>query len=94
MRSCAARIPYRIPSDDELGERLGEVLAVLYLMFNEGYLTSGGDVPTRRDLAEDAAWLTALVARGLSGEPEPLGLLALIRQSGWATSATTARSVG
>jgi predicted RNA polymerase sigma factor len=40
----AARIPYRIPSDDELGERLREVLAVLYLMFNEGYLASGGEV--------------------------------------------------
>jgi len=75
----AARIPYRIPSEDELDERLSEVLAVLYLMFNEGYLASGGEVPTRRDLAEDAAWLTALVARGLSGEPEPLGLLALMR---------------
>jgi predicted RNA polymerase sigma factor len=75
----AARIPYRIPSDDEMGERLSEVLAVLYLMFNEGYLASGGEVPIRRDLAEDAAWLTTLVARGLSGEPEPLGLLALIR---------------
>jgi RNA polymerase sigma factor (sigma-70 family) len=75
----AARIPYRIPSDDELGERLSEVLAVLYLMFNEGYLASGGEVPTRRGLAEDAAWLTALVAQGFSGEPEPLGLLALMR---------------
>jgi RNA polymerase sigma-70 factor (ECF subfamily) len=75
----AANIPYRMPPDDELGERLGEVLAVLYLMFNEGYLTSGGDQPTRRDLAEDAAWLTELVARGLPSEPEPLGLLALMR---------------
>jgi len=75
----AARIPYCIPSDDELGERLSEVLAVLYLMFNEGYLASSGATPTRRDLAEDAAWLTALVAWGLSGEPEPLGLLALMR---------------
>jgi predicted RNA polymerase sigma factor len=75
----AANIPYRMPSDDELGERLGEVLVVLYLMFNEGYLASGGGVPTRRDLAEDAAWLTALVARLLPEEPEPLGLLALMR---------------
>src|SRR5260221_7759265 len=75
----AARIPYCIPSDDKLGERLSEVLAVLYLMFNEGYLASSGATPTRRDLAEDAAWLTALVAWGLSGEPEPLGLLALMR---------------
>jgi RNA polymerase sigma-70 factor (ECF subfamily) len=75
----AANIPYRMPSDDQLGERLGEVLAVLYLMFNEGYLSSGGAAPTRRDLAEDAAWLTALVTRFLPGEPEPLGLLALMR---------------
>lgn len=74
----AANIPYRMPGEDELGERLGEVLAVLYLMFNEGYLTSGGEAPTRRDLAEDAAWLTALVTRFLPGEPEPLGLLALM----------------
>jgi predicted RNA polymerase sigma factor len=75
----AANIPYRIPGDDELDERLGEVLAVLYLMYNEGYLASGGAAPTRRDLAEDAAWLAALVARLLPGEPEPLGLLALMR---------------
>src|SRR5258708_2186468 len=75
----AAHIPYRMPSDDEMGERLREVLAVLYLMFNEGYLASSGATPTRRDLAEDAAWLTALVARHMPGEPEPLGLLGLIR---------------
>jgi RNA polymerase sigma factor (sigma-70 family) len=75
----AAHIPYRMPSDDEMGERLREVLAVLYLMFNEGYLASSGATPTRRDLAEDAAWLTALVARHMPEEPEPLGLLALMR---------------
>jgi RNA polymerase sigma-70 factor (ECF subfamily) len=74
-----AGIPYRIPRDEELDERLGEVLAVLYLMFNEGYLTSGGNVPSRRDLAEDAAWLTTYVMRLYPGEPEPLGLLALMR---------------
>jgi RNA polymerase sigma factor (sigma-70 family) len=75
----AAAIPYRMPDDDEMGERLGEVLAVLYLMFNEGYLASSGTTPTRRDLAEDAAWLTALVARHMPGEPESPGLLALMR---------------
>jgi predicted RNA polymerase sigma factor len=75
----AAAIPYRMPDDDEMGERLGEVLAVLYLMFNEGYLASSGTTSTRRDLAEDAAWLTALVARHMPGEPESLGLLALTR---------------
>jgi RNA polymerase sigma-70 factor (ECF subfamily) len=74
-----AGIPYRLPSEDELDERLGEVLAVLYLMFNEGYLASSGPVPMRRDLAEDAAWLAALLVRLLPGEPEPLGLLALMK---------------
>jgi predicted RNA polymerase sigma factor len=75
----AAHIPYRMPTDDDMGERLREVLAVLYLMFTEGYLASSGSAPTRRDLAEDAAWLAALVTRHLFGEPEPLGLLALMR---------------
>jgi predicted RNA polymerase sigma factor len=75
----AAHIPYRMPTDDELDQRLSEVLAVLYLMFNEGYLASSGATPARRDLAEDAAWLAALLVRLLPGEPEPLGLLALMR---------------
>jgi predicted RNA polymerase sigma factor len=75
----AAHIPYRIPTDDEIGERLREVLAVLYLMFNEGYLVSSGAAPSRRDLAEDATWLTELVVRRLTREPEPLGLLGLMR---------------
>lgn len=73
-----AGIPYRIPRDEELDERLNEVLAVLYLMFNEGYLTSGGSAPSRRDLAEDAAWLTAYLTRLYPAESEPLGLLALM----------------
>jgi RNA polymerase sigma-70 factor (ECF subfamily) len=75
----AARIPYRMPTDDDLIERLREVLAVLYLMFTEGYLSSSGKALSQRDLAEDAAWLTALVVAHLPGEPEPLGLLALMR---------------
>ncbi|HLZ62053.1 MAG TPA: DUF6596 domain-containing protein [Ktedonosporobacter sp.] len=75
----AAHIPYRMPTDEDMDERLREVLAVLYLMFNEGYLASSGAAATRRDLAEDAAWLTTLVTRHLSGEPEPIGLLALMR---------------
>lgn len=61
----AANIPYRMPPDDELEERLGEVLAVLYLMFNEGYLTSGGTTPTRRDLDEDAARVAGRFSRSL-----------------------------
>jgi RNA polymerase sigma factor (sigma-70 family) len=75
----AAHIPYRMPTGDGLDQRLSEVLAVLYLMFNEGYLASSGATPARRDLAEDAAWLAALLVRLLPGEPEPLGLLALMR---------------
>jgi RNA polymerase sigma factor (sigma-70 family) len=74
-----AGIPYRVPAADELDERLSEVLAVLYLMFNEGYLASSGPGPTRREIAEDATWLADLVVRLLPGEPEPLGLLALMR---------------
>jgi len=55
------------------------VLTVLYLMFNEGYLTSSGSIPARRDLAEDAAWLCAFLSRLYPREPEVLGLLALMR---------------
>jgi RNA polymerase sigma factor (sigma-70 family) len=74
-----ARIPYRVPADDELGERLAGVLAVIYLMFNEGYLSSAGELPHRRDLTDDAEWLAGLLARLMPAEPEVLGLLALIR---------------
>ena len=76
---ASAGIPYRVPSGSELGERLGEVLAVLYLLFNEGHLSTRGSVPFQRDLAEDAAWLTALLSRLLPDEPEVLGLLALMK---------------
>jgi RNA polymerase sigma factor (sigma-70 family) len=75
---AVAGIPYRVPREEELEERLHEVLGVLYLMFNEGYLASSGEAPERRDVAEDAAWLAGLLVRLLPGEPEPLGLLALM----------------
>ncbi|ASR39229.1 RNA polymerase subunit sigma-24 [Prauserella marina] len=74
-----AGIPYRIPAADELGERLGEVLAVVYLLFNEGYLASGSDVAEHRDLTEDAEWLAGLLDGLMPTEPEVTGLLALIR---------------
>ncbi|HEX6140215.1 MAG TPA: RNA polymerase sigma factor [Candidatus Limnocylindria bacterium] len=74
-----AGIPYRVPGDDELPERLAQVLAVLYLVFNEGYLASSGAAAERRDLADDAEWLTSLLVRLMPDEPEALGLLALIR---------------
>ena len=74
-----ARIPYRVPDAAELPARLGEVLSVLYLVFNEGYLASSGESAERRDLARDAEWLTSLLARLMPDEPEVLGLLALMR---------------
>jgi RNA polymerase sigma factor (sigma-70 family) len=74
-----AAIPYRVPSDDEMAERLDRVLTVLYLMFNEGHQSGGATSSSRRDVAEDAAWLAALLVRLLPAEPEPLGLLALMR---------------
>jgi RNA polymerase sigma factor (sigma-70 family) len=75
----SAGIPYRLPSGEEMAERLDGVLAVLYLMFNEGYLSSRAETAERRGLAAEAEWLTELVTRLLPQEPEPLGLLALLR---------------
>jgi RNA polymerase sigma-70 factor (ECF subfamily) len=74
-----ANIPYRVPAERDMADRLDEVLAVLYLMFNEGYLATAGEQATRRDLAEDAAWLAGLMVRLMPHEPEALGLLALMR---------------
>jgi RNA polymerase sigma factor (sigma-70 family) len=74
-----ARIPYRVPEGGDLAARLAGVLSVLYLMFNEGYLSRGAHVAMRRDLADDALWLISLVATLMPDQPEVLGLLALIR---------------
>ncbi|ETK35332.1 RNA polymerase sigma factor [Microbispora sp. ATCC PTA-5024] len=74
-----AGIPYRIPDPDDLPERLQGVLAVLYLLFNEGYLSSTADRAHARDLVDDAEWLAALLADLMPNEPEVAGLLALIR---------------
>jgi RNA polymerase sigma-70 factor (ECF subfamily) len=74
-----AGIPYRVPDEAELPDRLEGVLAVLYLIFNEGYLASAGDSAERRELATDAEWLTSLLASLMPDEPEPMGLLALMR---------------
>jgi RNA polymerase sigma factor (sigma-70 family) len=73
-----AGIPYRVPDDDELAARLTEVLTVIYLLFNEGYLATTGP-PQSRDLAEDAEWLASLLHQLMPTEPEVAGLLALIR---------------
>ncbi|HEY8802485.1 MAG TPA: sigma-70 family RNA polymerase sigma factor, partial [Candidatus Dormibacteraeota bacterium] len=74
-----ANIPYRVPEGSELAGRLGGVLSVLYLMFNEGYLSRGGEVAMRRDLAEDSLWLARLVDKLMPDQPEVIGLLALMK---------------
>jgi RNA polymerase sigma factor (sigma-70 family) len=73
-----AKIPYRVPEGSELADRLDGVLSVLYLMFNEGYLSRGAQVAMRRDLADDAVWLTSLVSTLMPDQAETLGLLALM----------------
>jgi RNA polymerase sigma-70 factor (ECF subfamily) len=74
-----AHIPFAVPAPEDLAERLDRVLSVLYLMFNEGYLSTGGIDGQRRDIQHDAEWLTSLLAQLLPTEPEVRGLLALIR---------------
>jgi RNA polymerase sigma factor (sigma-70 family) len=74
----AAHADLRVPEPDELADRLAEVLAVVYLVFNEGYLASAGREPARRDLAAQATALTRLLHRLMPREPEVLGLLALL----------------
>lgn len=74
----AARIPYRIPERCDLPERLSAVLTVIYLVFNEGYLTSSGQSPLRDDLTDEAIRLARLLRELLPDEPEVAGLLALM----------------
>ncbi len=74
----ALRAPVTIPDPDELASRLAQVLAVVYLVFNEGYLASSGREPARRDLAAQAIALTRTLHRLMPREPEVLGLLALL----------------
>ena len=76
LRESGAAV--RIPDPDQFGMRLGEVLAVIYLVFNEGYLASAGRTPARRDLAAQAVALSRLLHTLMPGEPEVLGLLALM----------------
>jgi RNA polymerase sigma-70 factor (ECF subfamily) len=73
-----ARIPYRVPPASALPQRVPGVLAVLYLVFNEGYSASAGDDLIRRDLCDRAVDLTRVLAELLPEEPEAKGLLALM----------------
>ena len=73
-----AGIPYRVPPPELLPERLGGVLAVLYLLFNEGYAASSGTVLLRTDLASEAIRLARAVVQLMPAEPEARGLLALM----------------
>jgi RNA polymerase sigma-70 factor, ECF subfamily len=72
-----AGIPYRVPPQDLLPERLSGVLAVLYLVFNEGYASTEGEL-VRVELCDEAIWLIRVVNRLMPGEPETMGLLALM----------------
>jgi len=73
-----AGIPYRIPRDHELPQRLPDVLAVVYLVFNEGYTASAGDSLTRQELGAEAIRLARLLHELMPDEPEASGLLALL----------------
>ncbi len=75
---AAARIPYRVPPAELLGERRDGVLAVIYLVFNEGYAASDGDRLVRGELCGEAIRLGRLLTNLLPGDPEVLGLLALM----------------
>ena len=74
----AAHIPYRVPSEAELPRRLREVLAVIYLIFNEGHTASAGDRPVRDDLRAEAIRLGRVLADLLPRQSEVEGLLALM----------------
>jgi RNA polymerase sigma-70 factor (ECF subfamily) len=73
-----AGIPYRVPEDADLPDRLRAVLAVLYLVFNEGYAATAGDRLVREDLCAEAIRLARLLTGLMPDEPEAIGLLALM----------------
>jgi RNA polymerase sigma-70 factor (ECF subfamily) len=73
-----ARIPYRVPEAEELPERIDAVLAVVYLIFNEGYAASSGASVLRGELSSEAIRLARLIVELMPGHPEPVALLALM----------------
>ena len=74
----AAKIPYEVPADHDLPDRLQSVLASLYLIFNEGYLATSDETLVRREIAGEAIRLAGTLARLMPDESETLGLLALM----------------
>src|SRR3954470_23835533 len=74
---AAAKVPYRVPEAADLPGRLGGVLAVLFLVFNEGYLATGDGDPLRAELTGEAIRLTRILHQLLPEEPEVAGLLGL-----------------
>jgi RNA polymerase sigma-70 factor (ECF subfamily) len=75
---ASAKVPYRVPEAADLPERLGGVLAVLFLVFNEGYLATGDGAPVRAELTGEAIRLTRILRQLLPEEPEVAGLLGLL----------------
>ncbi|TQM57349.1 RNA polymerase sigma factor [Humibacillus xanthopallidus] len=88
----AAGIPYRVPSADDIRERLAGVLAVVYLVFNEGYLAGEGDDPLRVDLTDEAIRLGRLLRDLLPDDGEVAGLLALMLLTDARRSARVSRT--
>src|SRR3954468_11564310 len=75
---ASAKVPYRVPAAADLPERLGGVLTVLFLVFNEGYLSTGDGDPVRAELTGEAIRLTRILRQLLPDEPEVAGLLGLL----------------
>lgn len=84
-----AGVPFEVPSGPELSARLGSVLDVIYLIFNEGYAATAGDDLLRPALCEDALRLARLLAGLMDGEPEVHGLVALLELQASRTRART-----
>jgi len=88
----AARVPFEVPSGGELDERLGSVLEVVYLVFNEGYSATSGDDWMRPALCDDALRLGRILAELAPGEPEVHGLVALMEIQASRTAARVDRA--
>ena len=86
-----AHVPFEVPQEDELPERLAAVLEVVYLVFNEGYSASSGEAWIRRDLAREAMRLGRVLAGLLPRAPEVHGLVALMELQASRFGARTAR---